>query len=86
MYSRYLKFEIEDWERLIFNSHKDKFIKEFLYDENSPGIICLLSVHWNSCSMVVSYVLDNSKHVTTNFSIYLWIDFYNEYKDKENKS
>lgn len=69
----------DDWERVIFRDERTSklFISDFLEDEYCPhGIMCIKEVTWNSCIMRVDYVLGSGQHVTTNFSIQLWDEFY----------
>lgn len=75
--------DFEDWERVVFRDENasDKFIEEFLNEEQRLNdVMLLVSVHWNSCTMKVVYVLDCGQHCVTEFSIQLWEDYYNQNK------
>ena len=70
----------EDWERVVFRDDQTSklFISEFL--ESEHGIMCVKDVTWNSCIIRVDYVLGSGQHITTNFSIQLWDEFYESNK------
>ncbi|NCU40157.1 hypothetical protein EOL73_00170 [Candidatus Saccharibacteria bacterium] len=81
-----MKYNIEDWERIIWREENgaDKFIEEFLHDEDDADII-LHSVSWTSCDMKVECGLiyretKSYESVTSSFSIRLWEDYYNKNK------
>jgi len=69
----------DDWERVVFRDERTSklFISDFLESDHCPhGVMCVKDVTWNSCIVKVDYVLGSGQHVTTNFSIQLWNEFY----------
>ena len=67
-----VEIHLEDWEEEIF-VHSNEFIKEFF-----PKIDVweILSVHWNSTSMKVDFVLHCGQHCSNSFTIKEWIEYY----------
>jgi hypothetical protein len=52
-------------------THEEAFLTEFA----QPGSD-LLSVHWNSATMRIVYLLPEGQHLTTSFPVSNWLAFY----------
>ena len=77
---------IEDFSRIVWREDDsvERFIKEFLAEgENEAEYYQLLDVSWSSVAMNVRYSFTGIGVSTSNFSIYLWYDYYKKNQKQE---
>ena len=70
---------IDDFSRIVWREDDsvERFIKEFLAEgEKEAEYYQLLDVSWSPVAMTVRYSFTGIVVPTSNFSIYLWYDYY----------